>query len=622
MAVAELVGDQIVIDTVWNEKESIKKIPGATWDKDAKTWTLPLSWSACNQLRGIFGTALGIGSELRQWAKDQRAIWIDPAMALRDRLEADDLITQGPDINPDLYKFQVGGVRFLRTVGSALLGDEMGTGKTIQALETMRLIQLAEGNALPAVIVCPNSVKPMWAREARKWFKFATPYVIEGTAAKRREQFKKAALDPTALVIINFEGVRSHSRVAGFGSIALKKCKACTPTGFAGVKEATCEVHPRELNTIPFQTVIVDEAHRIKDPKAKQTRAIWAVGANKTVLRRIAMTGTPIGNSPEDLWSIMHFVAPLEYPRKSAFVDRYCLATFNAWGGMDVKGLTPENKAEFHRIFDPRFRRMTKDMVLPQLPPKIRARRTVLMGDKQKKAYDQVADGMITRLDDGSVLIAKGNLAVQTRLIQFSSAYMEQTGTDLDGKPIYKMCDPSPKIDAFVDILDEMGTKQVVACAESIQLINLTAARLDKLGVSYAKITGEVSQWERDSQLADFQAGKLQVMLFTIKAGGTGLTMTAADTIVFLQRSWSMIENKQSEDRVHRIGSEIHESIQLIDLVAEDSIEEEQIDALWEKAERLEEITRDRARLEAAGLSTAALDIEEDAILNTKLGGL
>jgi len=484
----------------------------------------------------------------------------------------------------------------------------MGLGKSASTLEAIRL-----QDGLPAVIICPNSTKFNWAREAATWLPWATPYVVDGSAANRVKILKQAADDPSALVIINIEAARSHSRLAGFGSVRLAACPDC-----GGRDPRTtpnrCEAHPRELNTIPFRTVIVDEAHRIKDPHAKQTRACWAIGQGAHVQIRYALTGTPIANDPSDLWSIMHFVWPDEYPRKSAFVDRYCLLAWGTYGGIDVKGINPEHREEFYKIFDPRFRRMPKALVLPQLPPKVYTTRQVDLTPKQAKAYREIADTLVTRLPDGSLMVAKDDLVAQTRLLQFSSATMQSTP---DG---FRMCDPSPKVDALVEIWEERGGRPFVACAEHRQLVDLAAQRFDKLKISYGRITGGQQPWERDSILNDFQNGKLDVLLFTLKAGGTGLTMTASDLIVFLQRSWSMIDNRQAEDRVHRIGSEIHESIQVVHLIAHGTVEEDQVERLVEKSLRLDEITRDRQRLAAAGLSTAELDLEAEQILTSNLG--
>lgn len=590
MPTASVRNGEIWLESVWSDKERIKQVPGARWSASDVQWRLPLSWASCVVLRGVFGSQLVLDGSLRDWAALERTIRVDPAMASRDITGTEWGSNSEDALFNKLYPFQKAGVDFLDRAGSAVLGDDMGTGKTIQLLYTLHR-QLA--GAEPALVVCPNSMKGTWAREAKTWYPECTPYIVGGGAVARRKTLATAAADSSALVIINFESVRLHSRTAGYGSIRLARCVACGGTD-SKVKESACEVHPRELNAIAFAAVVVDEAHRLKDPKAKQTRAIWALGEMASVRHRYAATGTAIANGIEDIWSIGHFVSPLEFPRKSAFVDRYCQPVFNQWGGMTTGGLNPATAAEFYKFFDPRYRRMNKARVLPFLPEKVRVSRYVQMTDKQAKAYDRIMDGVpVTKLESGALMVVKDDIVANTRLLQFSSAYMEETGLDKDGRPVFKMCDPSPKIDALMEIVEEMDGRQLAVCAMHESLISLAAARLEKAGISFGLITGPVKQWERDIYLSQFQKGELQVMLFTMAAGGVGLTMTAADTIVFLQRDWSAINNKQSEDRVHRIGSEKHQQVTIIDLIAEGTIEEGQIEKLMVKLAKMEQIHRD-----------------------------
>lgn len=598
-------GSQISVVSSWSEKDMVKQIPGSTWNNDEKVWKVPLTWAACLQLRGIFGKDLNIGPELREWARLEKEDRVNPAMSLRTvtDLPAGGLLEGS--LWSKLYGFQRAGVSFLQTAGSALLADEMGTGKTVQTLTALRW--LCKNGSSPVLIVCPNSMKEVWKREAEIWYPEATPYVVRGSATARRKTLTAASKDPSALVIINFEAVRYHSRTAGFGSIALKRCPASACGGGKQTKttEAQCEVHERELNSIPFHATVVDEAHRIKDGSAKQSRAIKAASSGKTVRHRFALTGTPIANNPADLWSIMNFVDPTSFPTKSKFVDRYCAVSFNAFGGMDIGGLNPATQDEFYGVIHPMMRRMPKALVLPQLPPKVRTVRSVQMTDKQAKAYDQMASGTVTRLEDGALLWAKEDIAVQTRLLQFSSAYMEKTGEKLNPKTgemdeVYTMCEPSPKLDAMEDVIEEMGDRPLVIASISRQLLRLAQNRLDKAGLSYGIIAGDTPQWERDLFIQKFQKGELQYMLLTMQAGGVGITLTAADTILFLQRSWSMIENKQTEDRVHRIGSEKHESVTIIDLVTEGTVEENQIASLETKLAILEQVVQDKKILAGA----------------------
>jgi SNF2 family DNA or RNA helicase len=611
---------RLTVATAWTEKELIKTVPGKRWHADLRVWHFPVSWATCRILRGVFGKSLVIGDALRAWAWNDRNDRIMPALNLRMMTEP---LDPAADLD-GLYPFQHVGVDFLNIAGNALLGDDMGTGKTVQLLRALRHEQF------PALVICPNGVKSQWAEAAARWLPEVTPVVIGGSAAiKRRLLTGPAALAPNALVIINIEAVRLHSRLAPYGSVRLARCRDCDKKhGAPGLSASRCEVHHKELNDIPFRTVILDEAHRIKDPSSKQTRAVWAVSHQDSVQRRWAATGTPVANDPSDLWSIMHFVSPTEYPSKGQYVDRYCLMGWTNDGGSTVVGINPASRDEFFSILDPRYRRMPKALVLPQLPPKVRVIRTVSMSPKQAKAYKEVESSLLTQLDDGSLLVAPNDLVAQIRLLQLASSYceIEHTGEyDEFGREKLKVWlrEPSPKIDELMLILEELlpEGRQVAVSAESRQLIMLASARLDKIGIKHSMIVGGLTQFERDHQLARFQDGTNRVMLFTLKAGGTGLNMQAADTMVCLQRSWSLIDNYQGEDRIHRIGSERHDSVTIIDVVTDNTIEASaQIPRLMDKMTRLEEITRDRATLISAGVSTGDLDHEWTKLMQANLG--
>lgn len=561
----------------WSERELIKTVPGAKWDAERKVWHVAQTWPACLQLRGTFGLRLTISAEVSEWATARKA-QVTQAMAWRE------IIDSGIEV-PGLFPWQVSDYYWASVAGSGmLLGNDQGTGKTISAQIVLRNLE----GALPALIICPNSVKRVWESEAIKWMPDSTTYVVQGGAGQRRKMIATALEDPTALIIINYEGLKTHSRLAPYGSIRLKRCTDCGGDD-PKVKSAQCHVHKKELNgTGVIRSIVIDEAHRLKDPKSQQTRTVWAVCHDPSVTRRIAMTGTPIANHIGDLWAIMHAVAPEEYPVRSSFLDRYAQLSWNSFGGLDIVGLRQDNAAEFFSFFDPRYRRITKAAAAPWLPAKYRSVRYGDMSTKMRKAYKELDKQLITRFDDGTIAFATNSLSETTRLLQLSSAYgtVEPDGT-------YRMTEPSPKLDVLDEILAETGDKPICVCALSKQLINLAAARLEKRGVSFGLITGDINEMDRRRTLDAFQAGKLKALMFTLGAGGEGLTMTAADTIVFLQRSWSVIQNLQAEDRVHRIGSEIHEAIHIIDVVVEDTIEEDQIIRVHEKLVRLEEVRRD-----------------------------
>lgn len=627
IAEVDETGSRIVLHgTLWMDKPLITQIPGKEW-KDGR-WTLPLSWAACVQARALFGDRLKVGKQLGDWSRLEKTRR-DAALELREAREPVPGYLPVNEHDEVLYPFQIPGAEFLVRAQHALLGDEMGSGKTLQTLAAMRRVDMIlpeyGGGAYPALVVCPNSTKRNWAREIRKWLPEANPVVIDGSAAKRRKQIEAAADVENAVIIMNIESVRLHSRLASYGSVRLKKCAECDPTGGnAELPPAKCESHDKELNAIPFKVCVLDEAHRVKDPKALQTRAIWRVFHGKSVQYRWALTGTPVANHPGDIWSILHTIAPHEFPRKSAFIDRYALVEFNAFGGMSIVGLNPATRDEFLSLLDVRFRRMLKALVLDQLPAKTRVVRHVEMSAKQRKAYDEVASEYVLTTESGDKIVMNGNLPAATRLLQLSSAMCDvdkgETPEDVGSWKVTLTDTPkSPKIDELMSIIEDNPGKPLAIAAEHKQLIDLAARRLAAEGIEYGVITGGVSGAQRDETIEAFQSGKLKYILFTYKAGGVGLNMTAADTLVRLQRSWSLIDNMQGEDRVHRIGSEVHDAITIIDIITADTVEETQVEKLYAKMTRLEEIVRDREQLEAAGKSTAHLDAEAARIESADL---
>lgn len=579
-------GGPIWLHSEFRHKEQCKLVPGAKWDAKDRTWKVPLSWAACHSIRGIFGEELVIGENLAAWSWQEYNERVKPAVDLRMATDA-----EGDEA---LYPFQRAGVHFLLAAGSAILGDEMGTGKTVQTAVFLR-----ETMATPCLVVCPKSVKSSWRRELEKWVP-DIPVHVAGTTAKEREAAIAAVTRHGGVLVINYEQLVKHSRLAPYGSIKLTDAE---------------KLH-KELNSVPWRTVVIDEAHRIKNPKAKQTRAAWWVGHQGTVEHRLALTGTPIANAPDDLWSILHFVAPDEWPSKTKFVDRYCLTAYNPFGGLDVVGVRPDTRDEFFAVVDPRFRRMPKDLVLPFLPPKVRTVRETPMTPKQAKAYREMNDQMIVIDEDtGEALVSTESMTKHLRMLQFSSAYAQVQ----DGEVV--LTDPSNKVDELMDVLEELGDEPLVVFAMHKKLINLAAERLTNAQIPFRLIVGGQTEADRTMAIDDFQSGKVRVILATIAAGGEGITLTRARHLCFLQRSWSMLMNRQAEDRVHRIGSEVHEHVHIIDMVAPDTVEEEQIEALLAKFERLQEIARDRATLLALGDQAAIerLDHEESLIMNSDL---
>jgi SNF2 family DNA or RNA helicase len=580
-------GSHIAIYTDWRFKELCKSIPGATWDPKEQVWKIPVSWTACLALRSTFKEDLVLGPKLVEWATQERSNRVDPANLLRDL----ELLPDGEG-DQDLFPHQRAGVKFLATARRALLADEPGLGKTAQAIRALKLIKDQGEDVFPAMIVCPNTLKKNWKREFAKWWPDVKVQVISGTATQRRKQFE----EPADVYVINWESLRSHSRLSGYGSIALARCKECGGMDDR-VTETRCEVHKRELNKIDFKAVIADEMHRSKEPKSKQTRALWAATGDADI--RFALTGTPIANNVIDLWPILHWISPDEWPSKTRWIDRMVNTMLNAFGGMMVLGLKSHMEEEFHATINPRMRRMLKARVLPWLPEMMFERRDVEMSTKQKKAYEQMRDNMIAELEGGDSVVAPSVLTQAVRLHQFASSFAESVIDEATGETTVTLSEPSCKVDALMDDIKEgdFGDDSVAVCAVSRQLIDLLSARMTKEGIQHGLITGAQSGDERQKAIDDFQSGKIKWILFTAQAGGVGVTLTTGRRLVMLQRPWSLVDHKQALDRIHRIGSEIHDSVIIMDYVTEGTIEERVIQVLESKADNFEQIVKDKSKL-------------------------
>lgn len=484
-----------------------------------------------------------------------------------------------------------------------VMNDYVVTHNTAQAIRALAELERRGENPFPALVVCPNTIKTNWKREFEKWLPGTRVQVINGTPAQRRKQFdtwyKAENEDERPQVfVINWESLRTHSRLSSFGNISLTSCKE-----HGGIDEkitaARCEKHPKELNGIEFGAVIADEIHRAKDARAKQSRALLAASGNAEI--RFALTGTPIGESVVDLWSILHWVNEKEWPTKTKWMDRMVDSVENMFGGIYVTGVKAHMKEEFFSSVDPRMRRMLKKAVLDFLPPIIYEERFVEMLARQKKAYKDMKKHMMAEVEGGFAL-ATSPLVQMGRLVQFAVAYAEVAYDEKTGEEYIRMSEPSATLDAMMDDITsgDFGEDSVAISAGgpgSRQILELLSARLTKAGIRHGMITGGLSADVRQKSIDEFQSGEIKYILYTVQAGGVGVTLTRARRLLRIMRPFSLIDDIQSNDRVHRIGSEIHDSIIITDYVVADSVQQRVQEILGDKAEQAEEVMRDQEKL-------------------------
>lgn len=580
MTLAERAGDVIQIHSTYAERTVIRQLPGAT-HKGANIWHVPLTWAACVTLRGLFGASLEVGPELKSWAWDEYQGHIKPALDLRDAMELppdSDTVSALDRIESDgsglkLNSYQRADAAFLAVARHALLANPPGLGKSGSTIRAVQLLDQQGEMAFPVGIICPNSLKiTVWKEEIAKWAPDWTVSVVDGTMQKRRKQLAEKA----HAYVINWESVRLHSKLAGYGTVSL----------------SPAEREAKELNKLGFGTVIMDEAHRLAHPSAsKQCRAAWAVAHQAEF--RFALTGTPVPDHVGDFWGLLHGIEPRSFPAKTRYLDRWAEITLNLWGGMEVVGLNPATAEEFRSITNPMWRRIPKAAALPFLPEKLPVQyRFTPMTTSQAKLYRQMEEEMLVQLEDGEILTASGQLPRLTRLMQFAAASVRVNDAgDVD------LVNPSCKVNDLVELLEEMGDEPLVVAAVSRKLIELAAAKLKDIGISYGLVTGAQSVADRAQAVNAFQDGKIRVILLTIGAGSEGITLTRANTLCFMQRSFRPLENEQTEGRVDRIGAEIHDCIRIIEQITPGTVEERKRALLMGKEARIEEVVRDKDAL-------------------------
>lgn len=536
---------------------------------DPPYWLVPSTLYHGVLLRNVFGEDMTYGADVQEhYAKERYA----EARRVRcDRLSD----------YKDLYDFQNTGVARLMLHGGTIIADEPGMGKTVQALTALYALNTL---ALPALVVTTRTMKRVWEREAARWAGNVKPYVIAGTAAQREKQLAEAKLNPRALVIINWDSLRIHSRLAGYGGVSL-------------TDEEKAE---KELNKFNFRTVIADEAHRGKDPKSKWTRALWYLGDRATY--RWALTGTPIANHYADIWSILRFVCPREFQSRSHFIDRYVVMIQRPWGPEPLC-LREETKGELMWWLDQFMLRRLKANT-PQLQgiaEPTHQRIDIELTPKQRSAYKAMKKESLAMFD-GEILMAPDPLTKVGRLRYIASAtpvveqeqYYDDIGTLCIRSTVTALVMPSNKVDSMLELFADEALPAVVF-AQSSKLIDLAAEQAAKKGYRCGKITGDTPDWQRDQIVLDFQAGDLDAV-FATSAGGEGITLTAGKSMIFLQTPDSLIHYEQMLGRVPRIGS-TREQIMAYHLCSDGTNDDSFFQLAVTKTLRKEEVVRDKQRL-------------------------
>ncbi len=513
----------------------IKQMGTRVYNPNNHTWEMPINniISLCNKFENEEIQISGIYEDLH-----------------KQEFEID--IPKDFEFKTKPFSHQIDGVRFGLNKKKFLLCDDQGLGKTKQIIDLVGCLEKTDTINKVLIVCGVNSLKYNWQSEIgihsneKGWvlgtrFRKTTGKAYEGSTKDKLADLDN--LPDCRYLITNIESLR-------VGAEKISKTKYHFPIA---------EKLQRLCNNGTISMIAFDECHKSKDPTSLQSRAMLKVTAKYMV----AMSGTPLMNNPLDLYFPIHW---LGYESHSfyQFKQHYC--TLGGWGGSQVVGY--KNLEEIRAMMDNIMLRRLKSEVL-DLPEKIRKIEYVNMTSKQNQIYKEVYNGVMSDLQ--KIKFSNNPLSMMIRLRQATgwTGILSQTIQE------------SAKMDRMIELIEEISASGQKAIVFSNWESMTEVAREKLKSYNPAYITGATKADERMTQVDRFQNNdKCKVIIGTIGAMGTGLTLTAAQNVIFLDSPWNMALKAQAEDRAHRIGTK--GTVNVITLVCKNTIDE-RIEELVEK---------------------------------------
>ena len=431
------------------------------------------------------------------------------------------------DLEHVLRPYQKHGVawlHFLRANGfNGILADEMGLGKTLQTLAFLRFIRQAQPGVAPMLIVCPTSLVFNWVAEAKKFTPELKVLALQGP--DRRARFDQ--IQANDLVVTSYALIRRDAE------------------------------RYRELE---FDTVVLDEAQHIKNRQTQNAQAVKAVKAR----HRIVLTGTPLENSVLDLWSIFDFLMPGYLGTAQDFRERYEIPI--------ARDKHADAQTRLARRLRPFMLRRLKKEVAADLPAKLEQVSFCELTADQRSVYQQVLEASRAEVlaAVGAQSLGRSRMMVLTALLRLRQVCCDLRLLKPDG---LTAANASGKLDLFGELLEEVidGGHRVLVFSQFVSMLTLLKERLTEEGIEFCYLDGSTS--DRAAVVEQFQKdGAIPVFLVSLKAGGVGLNLTGADTVIHFDPWWNPAVEDQATDRAHRIGQT--KVVTSYKLITRDTVEE------------------------------------------------
>ena len=452
-----------------------------------------------------------------------------------EKWKAPERITKGTvlalpaDLEPILRPYQKEGVAWLHSLAEGgfcgILADEMGLGKTLQVLAYLAARRAAQRPKMPALVVAPTSLLVNWQREAARFTPQLKTAILHGT--DRHGLWER--LHEYDLVVTSYALIRRDLE------------------------------HYRGLE---FDLVALDEAQHIKNRFSGNAQAVKELRARD----RIILTGTPLENSLLDLWSMFDFLMPGYLGPARSFRDRYEAPISKESGGPAMKRL--------RRRVHPFLLRRTKAAVAQEIPAKLESVTYCDLTDEQREVYRAVLEQGRREVFEHSG--KQGNAGKRTMAMLTTLTRLRQACCHLDLLPLERATpwkEPSAKVDSLFELIEEAsdGGHRLLVFSQFVKLLKLIALRLAGEGIPFCYLDGATN--DRQKEIDRFQnTPGIPVFLISLKAGGTGLNLTAADTVIHCDPWWNPAVEEQATARAHRMGQT--RIVTSYKLIARDTVEE------------------------------------------------
>ncbi len=444
--------------------------------------------------------------------------WRDLCRRVREAQQLE--LEPPPELQANLRDYQRQGFAWMTRLAAwstgGVLADDMGLGKTVQALAFL-LRRRAEG---PALVIAPTSVCFNWQREAARWAPSLRTRAYRGAGRERTLE----DLGEGDLLVASYDILARDAAV---------------------------------LARVPFGTLILDEAQAIKNPHTRRSRAVFGLDA----AFRLGLTGTPVENRLSELWSLFRAVTPGLFGSWERFRDRFVFPI--------ERDDDRDRRQALARLIRPFLLRRLKRQVASELPPRTEVQIDVTLSRDERVLYDQIRRQALQEIGAA----AAGPEAQQRMRVLAALTRLRQAA--LHPRLISpELTFPSAKLERLREILLELRAEghRALIFSQFVRLLALTREALQADGFRFRWLDGATPEKQRREEVDAFQRGEGDAFLISLKAGGTGLNLTAATYVIHLDPWWNPAVEDQATDRAHRIGQE--QPVTVIRLVARGTLEE------------------------------------------------